>query len=139
MIRLPPTERVGPQGVVRGERGVKVLAGGAISISVSVPFAVDHVEDLVVYHDLEFNNGALNLEVRQLAEEIRRELEPWLIRPVPHLVEEEAYTVFCLEAPLRSPEGNVLTSEEWLHDHRREVSALLTQETDIHLLSRQES
>ena len=35
----------------------------------------------------------------------RRELGPYYIRPVPHLVDEEAYTVFCLEAPLATSEG----------------------------------
>ena len=64
-----------------------------------VPFAVPRVENLVDYHDLEFSNGVLQDEVRQLAEEVRRELHPYLIRPVPELVQEEAYTVFCIQSP----------------------------------------
>src|SRR5271166_154422 len=69
MVRLPPQERIGPHGPVRVERAVKILPVGAISITVRVPFAVKRVEDLVDYHDLQFSNGALQDEVRQLADE----------------------------------------------------------------------
>src|SRR6266487_5198965 len=100
MIRLPPTERVGPYGPVNLERVIKLLPVGAVSITVRVPFAVDRIEDLVSFHDLHFDTGSLNYDVRLLAEAVRRELEPHCVRPVPHLVDEEAYTVFCLDAPL---------------------------------------
>jgi hypothetical protein len=139
MIRLPLMERVGPHGRIRVERAVKILPVGAVSITVSVPFNVRSIEDLVVYHDLEFTNGVLNYEVRQIAEEIRAELAPHLIRPVPHLADEEAYTVFCIDAPLIAEDGMPLNAEDWLHEHRRDVAALLTQETDPGQLSRQEA
>src|SRR4051812_27439253 len=51
MVRLPNMERLGPHGRVQVERAVKLLPVGAISITVSVPFEVDSIEDLVVYHD----------------------------------------------------------------------------------------
>lgn len=139
MIRLPPLERLGPHGPVRVERSVKLLHVGAISITVRVPFAVQHIEDLVVYHDLQFSNGALNDEVRRLAEEVRQELSPHYVRPLQHLAEEEAYTVFCLESPMVSREGTAQSAEAWLQTHRRQVAALLTQEPDSDHLSRQES
>src|SRR5436190_21827500 len=104
MIRLPPLERVGPQGPVKVERVVKLLSVGAISITVRVPFEVDKIEDLVVYHDLQLDSTPLNDQARQLAEEIRSELAPYYIRPVQQLGDEEAYTVFCLEAPLTTSE-----------------------------------
>src|SRR5882762_7930663 len=63
MVRLPPLERIGPNGPVRIERIVKILPVGAISITFRVPFEVQRVEDLVVYHDLQFSNGALHDEV----------------------------------------------------------------------------
>src|SRR6267378_4352092 len=85
MVRLPPLERIGPNGPVRVERSVKLLPVGALSITIRVPFKVRHVEDLVDYHDLQFSNGSLHQEVRQLAEEVRRELGPYYIRPVPQL------------------------------------------------------
>src|SRR6516162_7311712 len=66
MVRLPPLERIGPHGPVRVERVIKLLPVGALSITVRVPFAVEHVEDLVEYHDLQFSNGSLNEEVRRL-------------------------------------------------------------------------
>src|SRR5512140_2633638 len=100
MVRLPPLERLGPGGPLRVERVVKLLPVGAISITIRVPFEVDHVEDLVEFHDLQFRNGSLHEEVRRLADELRSELAPYLVRPVPTLAEEEAYTVFCINSPL---------------------------------------
>ena len=88
MVRLPDVERVGPYGPIKLERIVKLLPVGAISITVSVPFAVDRLEDLVEFHDLQLDTGALTDEVRQLAEDVRKELEPFYVRPVPKLVDE---------------------------------------------------
>jgi hypothetical protein len=139
MVRIPPLERIGPYGPLRVHPVIKLLPVGAISITVRVPFAVEKLDDLVVFHDLQFRNGSLHEEVRRLAEEVRRELTPYCIRPVPHLIEEEAYTVFCLEAPLQSSEGLPVNGEAWLQAHRREVAALLTQETDVAQLSDQEA
>lgn len=139
MVRLPPLERIGPHGPLRLERAVKILPVGAISITVRVPFSVRRIEDLVDYHDLEFSNGVLQDEVRRLAEEIRRELHPHLIRPVAQLAEEEAYTVFCIQSPLATADESPLSAENWLRAQRREVAALLTQEPDIDHLSTQEA
>src|SRR4051794_32263340 len=77
MVRLPLMERFGPHGRIQVERTVKLLPVGAISITVSVPFEVHSVEELVAYHDVEFNNGSLQQEVRQLADEVRRELSEY--------------------------------------------------------------
>jgi hypothetical protein len=139
MVRLPPLERIGPHGPVRMDRAVKILPVGAISITVRVPFKVRRVEDLVDYHDLQFSNGVLQDEVRQLADEIRRELTPYFIRPVSALAPEEAYTVFCIQSPLLTVDGTAMSAENWLRTQRREVAALLTQEPDIDHLSRQEA
>jgi hypothetical protein len=139
MVRLPPMERLGPNGPVRVERTLKFLPVGAISITISVPFEVQAIEDLVAYHDLEFSNGVLSLEVRQLAEEARRELARYFLKPVPQLAEEEAYTVFCIDAPLVAEDGKPLSAEDWLCQNRRDVAALLTQEPDVNQLSRQEA
>jgi hypothetical protein len=139
MVRLPPMERIGPNGPVRIERSMKLLPVGALSITVSVPFEVPSIQDLVVFHDLEFSNGQLNQEVRQIAEEARVELARYCIKPVARLAEEEAYTVFCIDAPLVAEDGQPLNAEDWLHQHRREVAALLTQEADVNQLSRQEA
>ncbi len=139
MVRLPPMERHGPYGPVRVERAIKLLPVGAMSITVRVPFAVNHVEDLVVFHDLQFSNGALHDEVRRLAEDALAELKPFCIRPLPQLPEEEAYTVFCIASPLVTEEGDAVNAESWFQAHRRQVAALLTQEPDMDRLSRQES
>jgi hypothetical protein len=139
MVRLPPLERIGPGGPLRVDRVVKLLPVGAISITVRVPFDVKSVEDLVGFHDLQFSNGSLHQEVRRLAEEVRRELAPYYVRPVPQLEEEEAYTVFCIESPLRADDGTSLNTEHWWRAHRRTVASLLTQEPDADHLSKQEA
>jgi hypothetical protein len=139
MIRLPPMERIGPLGAVRVERVIKLLPVGAISISVRVPFTVDHVEELVAFHDLQFSNGSLHDEVRRLAQEVVAELRGHLIRPHPQLTEEEAYTVFCLAAPVLNADNTPMNAEQWFHAHRRQVAALLTQEEEPERLSKQEA
>src|SRR5579862_9406478 len=132
MVRLAPLERIGPAGPIRVERVVKLLPVGALSITIRVPFEVERIEDLVGYHDLQFSNGSLE-------EEVRRELAPFYIRPVPQLAEEEAYTVFCIESPLISEEGTPLNAEHWWRANRRAVASLLTQEPDSDHLSKQEA
>jgi hypothetical protein len=139
MVRLPPLERIGPGGPLRVERVVKLLPVGALSITIRVPFEVERIEDLVGYHDLQFSNGSLHDEVRRLAEEVRRELNPYYIRPIPQLAEEEAYTAFCIESPLLSDDGTALNAEHWWRANRRAVASLLTQEPDVDHLSRQEA
>jgi hypothetical protein len=139
MVRLPPLERIGPVGQVRAERVIKLLPVGAISITVRVPFDVGRIEDLVVYHDLEFTNGSLHEEVRRLAEEVRTELASYYVQPVKQLAEEEAYTVFCFDSPFVGMDGSAARAENWLKSNRRAVASLLTQEPEVDHLSKQES
>ena len=139
MVRLPPLERIGPGGPLRIERAIKLLPVGAISITIRVRFDVARIEDLVGYHDLHFSNGSLHDEVRRLAEELRRELQTYYVRPVPQLAEEEAYTVFCIESPLAAEDGATINAEQWWRANRRSVASLLTQEPDIDHLSKQEA
>src|SRR6185437_10370034 len=139
MVRLPPLERIGPGGPLRVERVVTLLPVGAISITIRVPFDVERIEDLVGYHDLQFSNGSLHDEVRRLADDVRRELNPYYVRPIAQLAEEEAYTVFCIESPLLSDGGAPLNAELWWRANRRPVASLLTQEPDMDHLSKQEA
>jgi len=132
-------ERIGPLGPVRVDRAIKLLPVGAISITVRVPFSVEHVEDLVAFHDLQFSNGSLHDEVHRLAEEVVAELKGHLIRPQQQLPEEEAYTVFCLAAPVLGADGQPVKAEQWFQTHRRQVAALLTQESEVERLSKQEA
>jgi hypothetical protein len=139
MVQLPAQERVGPHGPVTIHIAVKFLSVGAISISVRVPFAVQTIEELVPYHDLHFESGTLDAEMRLLAEQVRKELSPYFLRPIERMNDEEAYTVFCVESPLHSEAGAPIRAELWLDAHRREIAALLAQETDHAKLSRQEA
>jgi hypothetical protein len=139
MVRLPPLERLGPRGPIRLQRSIKLLPVGAISITVRVPFAVQSLDELVMYHDLRFSDGSfLYDQVRALADEVRSELMPCLIRPLERVGDEEAYTVFCMNGPLQGTDGADLGSAQWLIDNRRDVAALLTEETDPRHLSDQE-
>jgi hypothetical protein len=153
-VRLPPVERIGPFGLMRMERIVKIFSVGAISITIRVPFRVNRIEDLVTFHDLQFPDGShLYDEVRRLAEEVRRELKSFYIRPHEQLRDEEAYTVFCIHSPFTAirgvadepgPDGDApasasLGAEEWLLANRRTIAALLTEETDPRRLSDQEA
>jgi len=140
MVHLPTIEHIGPRGPVRLQRTIKLLPVGAISITVSVPFAVQRIDELVDYHDLRFSDGTyLYDHVRDLAESVRKELEPYYIRPAAQLADEEAYTVFCLTSPMSNPDGSHLSAEDWLDKHRRSVAALLTEERDARYLSEQEA
>ena len=153
-VRLPPVERIGPFGLMRMERIVKILAVGAISITVRVPFRTTRLEDLVAYHDLHFPGGThLYDEVRRLAEDVRQELRPYYLRPVEQLRDEEAYTVFCVQSPFpKAPQARTagdddagegaagaLGAEEWLFANRRAIASLLTEEPDPNRLSAQEA
>lgn len=139
MVRLPPAERIGPFGAVRVERAIKLLPAGAISITVRVPFAVDNIEDLVAFHDLKFGPSPLHDEVRMLAQDVVNELQSHFIRPQSQLPEEEAYTVFCIAAPVLGSNSEPVKAENWFQQHRRQVAALLTQEFESERLSKQES
>jgi len=158
MVRLPPLERIGPNGPIHIDRQVKIFPIGAISITVRVPFEVANIADLVGYHDLRLTSGStIHEEVIATAEEIRKELAPYLTRPVERLAEEEAYTVFCITSQLDSaaepsPQSAAglekppapstaphMAAEDWLEINRRQVAALLTEERDITHLSDQEA
>ena len=138
MVRLPSRRRTGPLGELEVETTIKILPVGAISISVRVPFVVDRLEQLVEFHDLQFADGSLNAEARALAEQVRAGLGGHILRPLDQLADEEAYTVFCLHAPLPASGGTPLRAELWLEHHRRAVASILTQESGINL-SRQEA
>ena len=153
-VRLPPVERIGPFGLMRMERVVKIFAVAAISVTVRVPFRVGRLEDLVAFHDLHFPDGThLHDEVRRLVEDVRRELRQHLVRPHEQLRDEEAYTVFCIHSPFTAVYGVAdapaagataatnasLGAEDWLLANRRAIAALLTEEPDARRLSDQEA
>jgi hypothetical protein len=97
MARLPPTEKLGPHGPVQIQWMVKLRPVGAISITARVPFEVHTIQELVRYHDLKLAEGSLSDEAGKLADQVRKELAPFLVRPVAHLEDEEAYAVSRLE------------------------------------------
>lgn len=139
-VHLPAVEQMSPRGLLRIQRSVKLFPVGALSVTLRIPFQVDSLEQLVPYHDLKFSSGRhIHEEARELAEQIRKELAPYLIRPVATLGDEEAYTVFCFDAPLIAIDGQMISGDDWLMAHRRGIAALLTEETSPENLSDQEA
>ncbi len=139
MIRLPAEHRTGPQGMVEIEQTVKVFSVGAISIQLRVPFEVDRLEELVQYHNLKFDGVGAEDEVNVLAERVRRELEPYCVKPVQSLGISEEYTVFCFYELPKGADGKPIRAEQWLAENRREVAGLLTEEEEPAALSEQEA
>jgi len=127
---------VGPLSV---SMTVKVFNVGAVSVQVRAPFEVRAIEDLAKYYGLRLAGKSIEAEVVQVVEEVRRELEPYMVRPVASLGEGEDYTVFCLyQLPAETDRRNP-PAERWLMDNRRAIAALLTQESDASRLSDQEA
>ena len=139
MIRLPAEHRTGPHGTVEIEQTVKVFSVGAISIQLRVPFEVDNLEELVKYHNLMFEGVKAEDEVDILAERVRRELEPYCIKPVQSLGKSEEYTIFCFYELPKGADGQPIHAERWLAENRREVAGLLTEEEEAAALSEQEA
>lgn len=140
MVRMPPVEKFGPGGaVLRYQWTAKLLPVGAISLTVRVPFEVSDLERLADYHDFRFADGSsLHDEARAVAEQIRVALQPHMVRPLPGLRDEEAYTVFCLRTPESGPDEPEFDAERFLQRNRREVAAALTEELEPDVLSEQE-
>jgi hypothetical protein len=138
MVTLPTRTYQSSLGPLTVSLTVKVYNVGAVSIQVRAPFEVSSVEDLVKYYGLSLAGKSVEAEVVQIVEQVRRELEPYLIRPVPALAAGEDYTIFCIyEVPVSERAAGRRT-EDWLMQNRRAVAALLTQESDAARLSDQE-
>jgi hypothetical protein len=138
MVVLPPTIYPGSLGPLEVSMTVKIFNVGAVSIRVRTPFEASSLAELVGYYGLSLTDRSMEAEVIQVAEQVRRELEPHLVRPVPALGAGEDYTVFCLYQ-LPATEREHRSAEAWLRENRRAVAALLTQEQDASRLSDQEA
>ncbi len=125
----------GVSGLLKVERTVKVFAVGAVSIRFSVAFQVDRLEDLASFHQATLDGQPTAAHARRLAEQVKDELAPYYIQPVPEIRQEEAYTVFCLDA---APLLGAMDAEAWLAANGERVAGLVTQETEGKRLSKQE-
>jgi hypothetical protein len=134
----PETGQLADGREVLIRRSVKLFDIGAISIQVRIPFDVASLDELVGFHDVQLVDKSLQQQVSEFAEQVRRDLEPHCIRPVPALAQSEAYTVFCLSEPPPTQDNRQVGAEQWLKNNRRRIAALLTQEEDAAHLSDQE-
>jgi hypothetical protein len=125
----------GGGGQVKVERTVKIFAVGAVSIRFSIDFEVDRLEDLAAFHGALLDGQPIWKHARQLAEEVKEELAPYYIQPVAEIRQEEAYTVFCLDA---GPVLGAMDADAWLTANSERVAGLVTQETEGKRLSAQE-
>ncbi len=138
VAEFAPEKRTLENGLrVEIRKSLKIFGVGAMTVQVRVPFEVDRLEDLVVYHDLQFAEGDLEEEVTHFAESILKDIEPYCVRPVSSFLLAEAYTVFCLDS-LPGIEGKGVRAEDWLKANDRRVAALLMEEENPEALSEQE-
>jgi hypothetical protein len=138
MAKLPPEEHCINGQTVRIQQSIKVFNVGAVSILIRVPFCVDKIQDLVDYHELELAQGSIEDHARQLAEQVKKELEPFCVQPASNLAQMENYTVFCLHDLPHNDDLTKFQAEDWLKTNRREVAGLLTEEANTCFLSEQE-
>jgi hypothetical protein len=138
-VTLPAEIREGQKGRIEIRRSVKLFNVGAISIKFHIPFEVERLEELVGYHNMNFAAEGLEEEIRELAEKVKLEVEPYCIRPLQKLNQSEDYTVFCLYELPEEIGGSGKNAEDWLMDNRRAVAAILTEEEDAERLSEQEA
>ena len=113
---------------------VLVFGVGAISIQYRVPFEIDHLDQLITYHDLQVDSQPMELRAVELARRIQADLHDHCIRPTPTL-DPEPYTLFCIDELPVSPDRKGMTAEQWLREHVRPVAGLLTEEPEIENLS----
>jgi hypothetical protein len=139
MVTLPPKTYQSSVGRLEVSFTVKVYDVGAVSIQVRAPFEVSSIEELVGYYGLSLAGKSIEFEVVQIAEQVRGDLEPYLVRPVPAIGTGEDYTVFCIYQLPAAESAAHRRTEDWLAENRRAVAALLTQESDAARLSDQEA
>jgi hypothetical protein len=139
MVTLPAKVYQSSAGPIEVSFAVKVFNVGAVSIQARTAFEVSGIDELVDYYGLSLAGRSVEVEVVSVAEQVRRELEPYLVRPVPALDEGEDYTVFCIYQLPQAEPGRGRRAEDWLMENRRAVAALLPQERNAARLSDQEA
>ena len=121
-IALHPIEATSSVGTVLMKPVVKVFDVGAISLSYEVPFEKTSLLDLVPYHQIQVNSIPLTVHAERLAGQVAESLKEAMVKPNPDRPPVEAYTAFCL----REVDQPVA---EWVHHHKNEIAALLTEES----------
>jgi hypothetical protein len=139
MVTLPSKMYETSVGPLEVSMTVKIFSVGAASIQVRMTFEVSSLQELVKYYDLSLAGRSMEAEIVAVAEQVRQELEPYLVRPVPALDAGEDYTVFCIYQLPPAEDARSHRAEDWLMQNRRAVAALLTQEQDAARLSDQEA
>jgi hypothetical protein len=119
-------------GTVKLYPEVKLFSFGAVSISYWLEFEVANISELLKYHALVFEDGkTMDGIANDLCEQVRSEIEPYLVKATSKIGNPEAYTIFWLK---EVDHGKILI-QEWLKVHQKEVAGLLTEETHFEKLS----
>ena len=98
MVRLPPMERI-VCGAVCVQRDQTAASVGAISITVIRTVCRGSRGRPGRFPRSKFSKWFASRRCPSPAQEVVTELKGHLIRPHPQLLEEEAYTVFCIASP----------------------------------------
>lgn len=101
---------------------VRIYEVGVVTIAMRVAFELDHLIDLLPYHQPTLDeDSSLDQVARDLCAEVCASLKDYLVRgSAPS--EPEAYTVFCL-----TEIGDVQDVNRWLAEQQRAVAGLLTE------------
>ncbi|MBI2931329.1 MAG: hypothetical protein HYY16_06735 [Planctomycetes bacterium] len=132
-IALPPAERDSNVGRITLKPFVKIFDVGVISISIEVAFDRPMLADLVPYHRVLLSNGKTIDQIAEtICQEVVQSIRPAMVKVAEKPEPPEAYTIFCLGTADCSKDGSV---PAWLQVHRREIAALLMEETEGSLLA----
>jgi len=129
-IALPPREADSNVGRVTLKPFVKIFDLGVVSVSIEIPFDRP-ATDLVPFHHVTLSDGrTLDKLAGEIRAQVVQSIRPALLRPTEPGAAPEAYTVFCVADPDGAPDV-----PQWVRARRRDIAALLMEETDAALLS----
>jgi len=102
---------------------VRVYDVGVVSIMITVPFAVDELNDLISLHSpILDNHHPMDRAAHELCVDVVHNLKEYLVRGTHGVDIPEAYTVLAI----RTIEGTD-NAEEWSNQMRREIAGLLSE------------
>jgi hypothetical protein len=135
MISLPAEPHETSAGRALLKPVVKLFDVGVVSIMYHVAFEATSLGDLVRYHAIKVDGIELHTLAERLCARVVADLKSALVKPDTDRFPAEAYTIFCLEKVEREASGGI---PAWAAARRREIAALLNEESKIDRLSEQQ-
>jgi len=129
-IALAPEEYDTSVGRITLKPFVKIIDIGVVSISLEIPFDRPALSDLTAYHHIALkDNRTLDQLAETICSQVRESIKPALIKPNEKIDPPEAYTIFCVSGVEDGP------IPAWVGARKREIAALLMEETNASALS----